>query len=190
VPIPEQELERRIVVVDARASLAELLIQARELSTPPRYVVVELDGGQFAAVTVGEISQAVDRLGPAALDVPLDRLPATNQPTGAVERMALGFGEAERLRDRQPNRRLVVTEAGRPLGLMVNEARGSSVTGVPFDLFGSYMPGGFDHLLAERSSAHPSQACPRCGQEFVFYELDPRANAFACPHCHSVLAQD
>ena len=190
MPIPEQELERRIVAVDGRTSVAELVAQVREQDAAPRYVVVELSPGSFAATPVGEISRAVDRLGPAALDLPLSRLPETGQPTGAVERSMIGFGEAERVRDRQPRRRLVVTEDGRPVGLLVNEARGSSVTGVPFDLFGSYMPGGFDQVLNERAAAHASQSCPRCGQEFVFYELDPRASAYACPHCHSVLAQD
>lgn len=190
MPIPRNELERRIVAVDGGISVAELVARVRDLDAAPRYVVVELAAGSFAAAPLGQVSQAVDRLGPSALDLPLARLPGTSQPTGAVERTAMGFGEAERVRDRQPHRRLVVTEAGRPVGLLVNEARGSSVTGVPFDLFGSYMPGGFDQLLSERAGAHASQACPHCGQEFVFYEPDPQSNAFACPHCHSVLAQD
>lgn len=190
MPIPEQELELRFVAVGGQTSVAEVVEQARARDVPPRYVVLTLDSGRVAVLPVGEINRAVERLGPQALDLPLGRLPEAANPTGAVERTAVGFGEAERVRDRQPHRRLVVTEAGKPVGLLVNEARGSSVTGVPFDLFGSFMPGGFDGLLQERASVHPRQSCPNCGQDFVFYELHPQQNAYACPNCHSVLAQD
>lgn len=187
MPIPEHELQGNFVVVDAGTTVDELRVQISQQEAV-EYIVIVLPDGRFGAAHLSEIGAAVARLGSTALSLPLSRLPNVAEPIAAVQRTEIGFGEAERLRDRQPRRRLVVLEGDRPAGIMVNEARGSSAGGVPFDLFGRERKLTGDALQRRLAAQQPKQVCPACGLSFLFYELQPERKAYACPHCHTVLA--
>ena len=185
MPIAEDVLERRILVLDGGATLNEARERVAATAERPRYLVVRLDGG-FGATTIGDVARAIARLGPAGLDLQLDRLPVFATPGAAVERAAVGSREAERLCDRQPSRRLVVLEGGVPVGLVTNERRGILSGGLPTELFGASRS-----LLTRYLDDHAQdETCPYCGRSFAFYEIDAEQHAFACPYCHQVLLRD
>jgi hypothetical protein len=187
MPIPEQELDRSFVAVGGSMTAGALRELVRARPDQPRYVIVALPQGGYSAPLLSEIARAIEQVGPVALDLPLAQLPPVAEATGAVQRTAMGFGRAARERDRQPRRRLVVLEGERPLGLLTNEARGGDPRGLPFDLFGRYQEGAGDELHRALASRHANRTCPLCASQFVFYELRPDLNGYACPHCHSVL---
>ena len=187
MPIPEHELQGNFVVVDARITVDELRTRVSQQEAV-EYIVIVLPDGTFGAAHLSEIGAVVTRLGSVALSLPLSRLPGVAEPITAVQRTDIGFGEAERLRDQQRRKRLVVLEGDRLVGMMVNEARGSSAGGVPFDLFGRERKLSGDALQRRLAAQLPERICPACSRTFLFYELQPDRKAYACPHCHTVLA--
>lgn len=189
MPIPVAELERSFITVDGDATLSELHAGLRQQDSSLRYVIVALLDGNYSVALLSEISGAVARLGPPALRMRLADLPPTATPASAVERTAIGFGAAERQRDRQPSRRLLVLEDGEPIGLLTNEVRGGSTGGLPFNLFGPDSDLSTEALWQQLIDRREPITCPVCGRQFTFYELDPKRRAYICPHCHSVLSQ-
>jgi hypothetical protein len=188
MPIREERLEKSFIGVDGRLTVDELRPRVSELPERPRYLVVSLPNGAYSASLLAEIPRAIDRLGPDALGLPLASLPGLAEPTAAVRREAMGQGEAERLRDRQPSRRLVVLEAERPIGLLTNEARGGSAAGLPFQLYNPFSPFTLsgDELRRILLERRDDRTCNTCSAQFTYYELRPELNAYACPVCHTV----
>jgi hypothetical protein len=187
VPIAEQVLQYSFLAVSGDTTVDGVRALVRDAGRPVHYLVVSLPNGGFGVALLRELSESVRRLGPDGLDTPIGRLPPAAEAVAGVERTAMDTGVAQREADRQPRRRLVVLENGRPIGLLTNESRGSAVGGVPFNLFGDYMQQSSSDVRAALSARHAAERCRHCQQEFVFYELRADASAFACPHCHAVL---
>ena len=96
--------------------LVAVLARLRAASgTPAWHLVVDWGGGEFRALRFEALADLLARAGPhpppglGGYDLPRARV---------VDRLSLGSGQAQDLARRQPDALLVVTEAGRPVGIV------------------------------------------------------------------------
>jgi hypothetical protein len=150
---------------------------------PFRFYGRDLANVGFGVVTVGELDDMANLLGPAILDLPLGKLPGLELFVG-VEREAVGVGIARRMRDKAPGRRLVILDEGKPVAVFEVPERSISTHGLT-RLYGKRF------ALSEDASgivSAPTQArsCPHCSKQFDFYDLNDDLE-FCCPHCRQVI---
>ena len=188
MPIQDEYLETRFIVADATIALDGLRQLLNRTASEVRYVILRIPDGRFSVLTLHEVAQAAHLLGPSVLDRPLADLPLVVDPTGAVDQATISLTAAKVERDRQARRRLVVVRGDRPVGLLTNERRGSSVSGAPLDLYGWLMGTVSREELEQRFENRVSATtCPFCSATFTFYEVRAGSGTYACPNCHARL---
>ena len=110
------------------SQVVELLRWKPEAERLAWYFLVPLANNSFAVIRVDDFVELDDER-TVDLDAPLTATPGLLMASKQVERTAQGKGQADHIRRRSHKRRLVVLEAGEPVGILVDElmAGGSDI---------------------------------------------------------------
>jgi hypothetical protein len=120
--------------------------------------------------------------GERILGAPLNTIEGLCIESKTIERRSMGIGQARRAMYRQPDRRLVVLEDGRPAGLLCDVFHAGLLGGLPLELFGKR------HRPHRRVITY---TCPQCDTESDFVDLiDPETNRLICPECQTHIVED
>jgi hypothetical protein len=195
--LPEGDCETDFSLFPADALVREVQPVAQQKADDPLHCIVvkagvvipfqlygrDLTNAGFGVITVGELNDIANRLGPTILERPLGKLPGL-EPFVGVERGAIGLGIARRMRDKAPGRRLVILDKGKPVAVLRGAERGISAKGLT-QLYGDrfVLSGAASGVVSVSAQA---RSCPHCAKKFDFYELND-ALEYCCPHCHQVI---
>lgn len=186
VSIDYDHLNTHYFQCDDTATVAEVAQTLDQLPAPARdrwYVLVRLTGGGFAIIGLDDLQAALAAHGPEIRDRSLAAVPNLLHPSLSLERQGQGLGQARKQMRRSPKRRLVVQEAGQPVGLLTEEARAGGFGGLMSSLFGAEQP-------RYRAAPTLTYRCPHCppGQNrYPFSALiDLESNELRCPNGHQI----
>ena len=187
--IPREMLNNRFVMVSPELPLKHLLAAFLMLPDDERarwYGILNPARGRWGVVSLGDLIETVEQQGEEVLHHPLESIPDLNTGAEAVECKAMGIGQARREMHKQPNRRLVVLEEGRPIGLLCDVFHAGAFGGTQLELYGR---------AREERWRPPSRAvlyaCPLCAAVTDFIELiDPETNQLRCPACGTIIPED
>jgi hypothetical protein len=180
--IPFERIDTKVITVDGDATVADVAQVYEYLPPEKRYqwhVIIRLGEDSFATLGLEELLEATAEVGPAIRGRPLRQLPDI-RTSKQVERQGQGYGEARRIRNRSPRRRLVVLESGEPIGLLTDTERAGGFGGFMADLFGQV-----EQPLDQ--SPKLQIRCPIDGQMYDFADLiDLETNKLICPRGHVI----
>src|SRR5262245_54559749 len=125
MPIPQENLITNLIVVAASETVAQVQsrLPANRGDRAYKYVVWAVEGGRYIVVRWLEIEDIGRTQSQNVLQAAIGTLPGLPQPVEAVEQNDAGQQEANRLRDEQPGKRLVVLSNGAVIGLLTRELR-------------------------------------------------------------------
>jgi hypothetical protein len=183
--IPKEALIRKFWLVSPEALCEDLVVALRALPAKEQshwHAVLEVDTGRWAVVSPSELSEALERQGESMLGVPLNTIKGLGVASQAIERESMGIGQARRVMYKQPKRRLVVLEDGRPVGLLSDVFHAGLLGGLFLELFGKR------HRPRRQVITF---TCPQCEAVSDFVDLiDPETNQLICPICQALIVED
>lgn len=136
MPIPRERLDP-VLVVDETATVRQVVgtLLSGEPYNQWYTVVVRRGAEEFNALTLVELNDSAERLGAAVLDAALGEVLADATPVQTVERIKTNPNKAERDARRAPGKRLLVLEAGEPVGVVAVRSRGGVRKAAVVDLY-------------------------------------------------------
>lgn len=184
--IPKDMLIRRFWLVTPEIPCEDLIMAFLALPAQEQtrwYAVLQPDEGQWAVLSPAELFEAVQHQEEEVLERPLHAVTSLYVESKAIERKAVGIGQARRDMHKQPNRRLVVLEEGQPVGLLCDVFHAGLLGGVPLELYGKRQ--------GRPSRQAITYTCPQCEKVSDFVDLiDPATNHLICPKCQARIAED
>jgi hypothetical protein len=136
MPIHPNRLDP-ILVVDETATVRQVVgtLLSGEPYNQWYTVVLRRESGDLNAFALVELNDDAERLGSAVLDTRLGELLQDRPPARTVERTETNPNKAERDASRAPGKRLLVLEAGEPVGVVAIKSRGRAQKAAVVDLY-------------------------------------------------------
>jgi CHAT domain len=125
MPIPQEDIITNLLVAAATDTVAEVQsrLPANRGDRAYKYVVWAVEGGHYIVVRWLEIEDIARAQSQNIMQTAIGTLPGLPKPVEAVEQDSMGLQSANRLRDEQPGKRLVVLSNGAVIGLLTRELR-------------------------------------------------------------------
>jgi CHAT domain len=125
MPIPQEDIITNVLVADANETVAQVQsrLPANRGDRAYKYVVWAVQGGRYIVVRWLEIEEIARTQRQNIMQTAIGALPDLPQPVEAVEQDSMGLNNANRLRDEQPGKRLVILSNGAVIGLLTRELR-------------------------------------------------------------------
>jgi hypothetical protein len=125
MPIPQEDIITNLIVADAHETVAQVQsrLPANRGDRAYKYVVWAVEGGRYIVVRWLEIEEIARTQSQNIMQTAIGALPDLPPPVEAVEQDSMGLQNANRLRDEQPGKRLVVLSNGAVIGLLTREMR-------------------------------------------------------------------
>jgi len=125
MPIPQEDIITNVLVADANETVAQVQsrLPANRGDRAYKYVVWAVEGGRYIVVRWLEIEEIAQAQSQNIMQTAIGALPGLPQPVEAVEQDSMGLNNANRLRDEQPGKRLVILSNGAVIGLLTRELR-------------------------------------------------------------------
>jgi len=152
MPIPQEDIITNLIVVAAADTVAEVQsrLPANRGDRAYKYVVWAVEGGRYIVVRWLEIEEIARARSENIMQTPIGALPGLPKSVEAVEQDSMGLQNANRLRDEQPGKRLVVLSNGAVIGLLTRELRAADeLAPDPFATRTSAKPQVIDRGFAE-----------------------------------------
>lgn len=125
MPIPQEDLITNLLVVAATDTVAEVQsrLPANRGDRAYKYIVWAAEGGRYIVARWLEVEDIARTQSQNIMQTAIGALPGLPKPVEAVEQDSMGLPSANRLRDEQPGKRLVVLSNGTVIGLLTRELR-------------------------------------------------------------------
>jgi hypothetical protein len=176
-------LDPHFLHVDAANTVEQVIDALAQLPPSMRmswYFLASLQEGELAVFGVTDFETAAEELGDELWAKPLQDVPGLLVPSPAVERNAMGIGEARNMMRASPTRRLVVLEQGQPVGLLMDRLRAGVFGGFRARLFGEERP-------KTSISGQIMVRCPVDGESYPLAEVvDLSSDRLVCPNGHVI----
>ncbi len=143
MPIPQEDIITNVLVAAATETVAQVQsrLPANRADRAYKYVVWAIEGGRYIVVRWVEIEDIARSQNQDIMQMAIGALPGLPRPVEAVEQDSIGLQNANRLRDEQPGKRLVVLSNGAVIGLLLRQLRDADALGPdPFAAVGAAPP--------------------------------------------------